>query len=106
MSEPAVPIERITKSILVVRRQRVLLDVDLAELYDVETRVLNQAVRRNIGRFPGDFMFQLKSEEWENLTSQIVISSVHGGRRRRPYAFTEQGVAMLSSVLRSPRPSR
>jgi DNA-binding PadR family transcriptional regulator len=72
-------------------------------LCGVETRVLNQAVRRNIERFPEEFMFQLKPGEWKNLTSQTVISSVHGGRRRRPYAFTEQGVAMLSSVLRNPR---
>ncbi len=80
-----------------------LLDSDLAELYGVETRVLNQAVRRNLDRFPGDFMFQLSQEEFEDLRSQIVTfnSSARMGLRRRPYALTEQGVAMLSSVLRS-----
>jgi len=79
-----------------------MLDLDLAELYDVETKVLIQAVKRNDVRFPDDFMFQLTSGEFENLKSQIVTSS-WGGRRRPPYAFTEQGVAMLSSVLRSKR---
>lgn len=103
MPGPVIPSERITKSILLARSQKVLLDADLAELYGVDTRVLNQAVRRNIERFPADFMFQLTHEEWSNLRSQIVISSAHGGRRLRPYAFTEQGVAMLSSVLRSRR---
>ena len=77
-----------------------MLDFHLAALYDVETRVLNQAVQRNIERFPEDFMFQLSDNEIKNLKSQIVISS-WGGRRRAPYAFTEQGVAMLSGVLRS-----
>ncbi len=77
-----------------------MLDRDLAELYQVETRVLNQAVKRNIERFPEDFMFQLSSEEWQILKSQFVISS-WGGVRKLPYVFTEQGVAMLSSVLRS-----
>ncbi len=103
MPGPAVPTEPIAGSILLVRSQRVLLDTDLAHLYGVETRTLNQAVSRNGDRFPADFMFQLTPTEWDNLRSQIVISSAHGGRRRRPYAFTEQGVAMLSSVLRSPR---
>ena len=79
-----------------------MLDTDLAELYQVPTRVLNQAVRRNQGRFPEDFMFQLTAEETESLRSQIVIST-WGGRRFRPYAFTEHGVAMLSSILRSKR---
>ena len=78
-----------------------MLDQDLAELYGVETRVLVQAVKRNIDRFPVDFMFQLSDEEFSNLRSQIVSSS-WGGRRTAPYAFTEQGVAMLSSVLHSP----
>ena len=78
-----------------------MLDQDLAELYSVETRVLVQAVKRNIDRFPVDFMFQLSEEEFSNLRSQIVSSS-WGGRRTAPYAFTEQGVAMLSSVLHSP----
>ena len=78
-----------------------MMDRDLAELYGVETRTLNQAVGRNIERFPEDFMFQLTEKEFENLISQIVISS-WGGIRKLPYAFTEQGVAMLSSVLNSP----
>ena len=78
----------------------VMLDFDLAELYEVETRILNQAVKRNTKRFPEDFMFQVTWEEMKNLKSQFVISS-WGGTRKRPYAFTEQGVAMLSSVLRS-----
>lgn len=77
-----------------------MLDADLAVLYGVETKVLVQAVKRNINRFPGDFMFQLTDEEFENLRSQFVTSS-WGGRRYTPYAFTEQGVAMLSSVLHS-----
>ena len=83
-----------------------MLDADLAGLYDVETRVLVQAVKRNLERFPDDFMFQLSDEEFEDLKSQSVISSSWGGRRTRPYAFTEQGVAMLSGVLRSPRAVR
>ena len=83
-----------------IRGQKVMLDFDLAELYEVETRVLNQAVKRNIERFPEDFMFQLTKEEWDNLKSQIVISS-WGGSRFHPNAFTEHGVAMLSGVLRS-----
>jgi hypothetical protein len=90
--------------ILVLRRQRVLLDSDIAELYEIETRALVQAVRRNLARFPEDFMFELSLEEFANLRSQFVISSgKHGGRRSAPYAFTEQGVAMLSSVLNSPQ---
>jgi hypothetical protein len=88
-------VEQISRSILVVRNHRVLLDQDLASLYGVTTGVLIQAVRRNPGRFPGDFLFQLTAEEWNILRSQIVISrSGHGGRRYAPYAFTEQGVAM------------
>jgi hypothetical protein len=94
---------KVRGAILRLRAQNVMLDVDLAELYGVGTGVLNQAVRRNTDRFPDDFMFQLTADEVANLKSQIVISSLHGGRRSRPYAFTEQGVAMLSSVLRSPR---
>ena len=97
------PVERILQSILVVRGEKVLLDVDLATLYGVETRSLIQAVKRNPNRFPVDFMFQLSQEEWGNLRSQIVISSSWGGRRTPPYAFTEQGVAMLSSILKSER---
>lgn len=95
------PLARIERSILLIRRQKVILDADLAALYGVQTRALVQAVKRNIGRFPGDFMFQVSRSERRRLTSQTVISSGHGGRRTSPYAFTEQGVAMLSSVLRS-----
>jgi hypothetical protein len=80
-----------------------MLSIDLAEMYGVEPRVLVQAVKRNRKRFPKDFMFQLTEEEFENLKSQIVTSSWGGLRRARPYAFTEQGVAMLSSVLKSTR---
>jgi hypothetical protein len=78
----------------------VIIDFDLAEMYHVETRVLNQAVKRNMRRFPDDFMFQLTKEEWENMKSQIVISS-WGGTRKLPSAFTEQGIAMLSGLLNS-----
>ena len=98
-----VSLERIEKSILILRGQKVMLDSDLANLYDVETKVLIQAVKRNRDRFPEDFMVQLTHGEFENLRSQIVTSSSWGGRRHPPYAFTEQGVAMLSSVLRSKR---
>lgn len=99
----AVPAERILHAIHVFRGERVLLDADLATLYGVETRVLIQAVKRNLERFPGDFMFQLTESEWADLKSQTVISSTWGGRRSAPYAFTELGVAMLSSVLSSER---
>jgi len=92
--------ERITKAIYVIRGQKVMIDSELAEMYEVETKVLNQAVKRNISRFPEDFMFQLSLEEWENLRSQFATTS-WGGRRTPPYMFTEQGVAMLSSVLNS-----
>ena len=95
-------LELIQSKIYEIRGQRVMLDFDLAALYQVETRVLNQAVKRNMKRFPSDFMFQLTSDEWAILKSQIVISS-WGGTRKMPYAFTEQGVAMLSGVLKSPR---
>jgi len=94
--------ERIEKRIFFLRGQRVMLSMDLAELYGVAPRVLVQAVKRNIERFPADFMFQLNLQEVRNLKSQIVISS-WGGQRFLPYAFTEQGVAMLSSVLKSKR---
>ena len=88
--------------IYTVRGQQVMLASDLAALYQVETRVLNQAVKRNQKRFPKRYCFQLTREEADNLTSQIVMSSSgHGGRRVLPYAFTEQGIAMLSAVLRS-----
>lgn len=95
--------EQIQQLIFIVRRQKVILSTHLAELYQVEPRVLVQAVKRNIDRFPADFMFQLTDEEFSDLKSQIVISSWGGLRRATPYAFTEQGVAMLSSVLRSKR---
>ncbi len=98
-----VPMEHITHAILLIRGHKVMLSTELAELYGVEPRALVQAVKRNIGRFPEDFMFQLNDQEFENLKSQIVISSWGGQRRAAPYAFTEQGVAMLSSVLRSDR---
>ncbi|MDP1981043.1 MAG: ORF6N domain-containing protein, partial [Sulfuritalea sp.] len=117
--------ENLAQLVFLVQGEKVLLDADLAMLYGVETGALNRAVKRNIDRFPDDFMFQLSSEDWENLKCQIGISSspanasggtkgglprsrivtasMHGGRRGLPCAFTEQGVAMLSSVLRSPR---
>jgi hypothetical protein len=97
-----IPTERIERAILLVRGQRVILDKDLAELYDVETYNLNKAVKRNIDRFPADFMFQLSTSEFTNLKFQFGISS-WGGTRKLPYAFTELGVAMLSSVLNSKR---
>lgn len=90
--------------ILLIRQHRVMLDSDLAALYGVQTKVLVQAVKRNLDRFPADFMFQLDKQEFDDLRSQSVTSSsTHGGRRTSPYAFTEQGVAMLSSVLNSAR---
>jgi phage regulator Rha-like protein len=108
--------ERITRSIYLIRNQKIMMDSDLAEMYEVETKVLNQAVKRNMDRFPEDFMFQLSNEEWEDLQvtieeqnedhslrSQIVTLKNDRGRHRKylPYVFTEQGVAMLSSVLNS-----
>lgn len=96
-----IPLAAIEKRILVFRDRHVILDEDLAQLYGVETRALVQQVKRNIDRFPDDFMFQLSAKETEALTSQIVISKGRGGRRTAPYVFTEQGVAMLSGVLRS-----
>jgi hypothetical protein len=96
------PEEIIKQRIYVIRGYKVMLDSDLAELYGVSTKVLNQAVKRNLTRFPIDFMFELTIEESENLRSQFVTSSLkHGGSRYLPYAFTEHGVAMFSSVLRS-----
>jgi len=89
-----------------IRGHKVMLDSDLAELYGVEVRILNQAVKRNFNRFPNDFMFQLTDSEWNNLRSQFVISSLDkkwGGRRTAPYVFTEHGILMLSSVLNSKR---
>ena len=98
-------LQTIQSKIYEIRGQRVMLDFDLAELYQVETRTLKQAVRRNIERFPEDIMFEITETEYNSLknslTSQIVISNERGGRRYMPFAFTEQGVAMLSSVLRS-----
>lgn len=101
-SVAAVLTDRIESRIFIIRGQKVILSIDLAELYEVEHRSLVQAVKRNGARFPGDFMFQLTAGEVTILRSQIVISR-WGGTRYPPYAFTEQGVAMLSSVLRSPR---
>jgi hypothetical protein len=113
-----IPIEIIENKIFVIRDQKVMLDSDLAELYGVETKVFNQSVKRNIERFPEDFMFQLTETEWENLKSQFGISKeeskslrsqfvtskeTKGGRRYNPYVFTEQGLAMLSGVLNSKR---
>lgn len=100
-----IPAERIQRSILMLRGERVMLDADLAGLYGVETGALNRAVTRNRDRFPPDFMFQLNKAEFDDLKCQIGMSS-WGGRRSRPRAFTEQGVAMLSSVLRSRRAVR
>ncbi|MEA3416520.1 MAG: ORF6N domain-containing protein [Thermodesulfobacteriota bacterium] len=97
-----IPIERIASKIYLIRNMKVMLDRDLAELYAVETKVLKQAVRRNSDRFPADFMFELTRDEFKNLRSQIVTSS-WGGARYLPMVFTEQGVAMLSSVLKSER---
>ncbi len=96
-----IPAERIQGAIFLIRGQRVMLSGDLAALYGVEPRVLVQAVMRNRERFPVDFMFQVSAKEFALLKSQIVISRWGGARRSRPYAFTEQGVAMLSSVLRN-----
>ena len=125
MTQIAPQPENLAQLVFLVRGEKVLLDADLAMLYGVETGALNRAVKRNIERFPADFMLQLSLDEWEDLKcqvgissspasaaktkkpgtirSQIVTTSVHGGRRAIPYAFTEQGIAMLSSVLRSQR---
>lgn len=105
MTNSIITEEHIFSSICLIRKQKVLLDSDLAKLYGVETKVLNQAVKRNIKRFTLDFMYQLTKEEWTNLKSQFVTSRIKktqwGGRRTPPFAFTEQGAAMLSSVLNS-----
>src|SRR5450432_3131156 len=98
-----IPVERIQNSIFLIRGEKVLLAQQLAELYDVPVKVLIQAVKRSQARFPHDFAFQLTRQEFANLKSQFVTSSWGGLRRALPYAFTEQGVAMLSSVLRSDR---
>jgi len=102
-NQSLVPMERIERAILVLRGQKLMLDADLATMYGVETKALVRAVKRNEERFPRDFMFQLSQEEFDNLRSHFGTSSSWGGRRYPPYAFTEQGVAMLSSVLKSPR---
>ncbi len=94
-------LELIKRSILEIRGKKVMLDMDLATIYEVETRVLKQAVRRNLDRFPDDFMFELTIEEMNNLVSQIVIPTLNHFGGAKPFAFTEQGVAMLSSVLKS-----
>ena len=93
-------LELIKRSILEIRGKKIILDFELAKMYQTETKRLKESVRRNIKRFPDDFMFELTPEEWENLRSQIATSS-WGGQRYLPFAFTEQGVAMLSSVLNS-----
>lgn len=98
-----IPQERIEKKIYLLRGQKVMLDRDLAALYKVKTMRLNEQVKRNIKRFPSDFMFQLTKKEMNSLISQIAISKGRGGTRKAPYAFTENGVAMLSSVLNSDR---
>ncbi len=99
-----IPGEKIEKAIYLIRGEKVMLDRDLALLYEVETKVLNRAVKRNLQRFPSDFMFQLTAEEADRLRRQIGTSNEgRGGRRYLPYVFTEQGVAMLSSVLNSER---
>lgn len=94
--------EIVTEKIYIIRGKKVMIDRDLAVLYGVETKRLNEAVKRNIERFPEDFMYKLNKDETENLMSQFATSR-HGGSRKSPLAFTEQGIAMLSSVLNSPR---
>ncbi len=101
MSEAVVPAEQIERVILTIRGEKTMLDSDLASLYGVSTKRLNEQVRRNIHRFPDTFMFQLTKAEFDNLKSQIATSS-WGGRRKMPYVFTEHGVVMLASVLNSP----
>jgi hypothetical protein len=104
METPIIPDEIVMNQIYYVRGQKVMIDRDLAVLYNVETRILKQAVRRNITRFPDDFMFEMTKEEFQNWRSQIVISNSDlMGLRFMPFCFTEQGVAMLSSVLNSER---
>ena len=103
-TELIVPLERIENRIYLIRGEKIMLDADLAELYHVETFNLNKAVKRNLERFPEDFMFQLSKEEWSGLIFQIGMSNTgRGGRRSAPYAFTELGVSMLSTVLKSQR---
>ncbi|MCL5030237.1 MAG: ORF6N domain-containing protein [Bacteroidetes bacterium] len=100
--ESIIPAEIVTSKIFLIRKEKVIIDSDLAALYGVETKALVQAVKRNLERFPQDFMFQFTKDEFKILRSQIVASS-WGGRRYPPFVFTEQGVAMLSSVLKSKR---
>jgi hypothetical protein len=103
-STAIIPIERVESTILVIRGEKVILDADLAVLYGVETKALTRVVRRNVERFPGDFMFRLTVHEFADLRCQTGTSNAgRGGRRYAPYAFTEQGVAMLSGLLNSPR---
>lgn len=103
-SGPLLGAEEISRRILTIRGQRVMMDADLADLYEVSTKMFNQAVRRNRDRFPGDFVFRLTEDEFKGLRSQFVTSKKgRGGRRYLPHVFTEQGVAMLSGVLNSPR---
>jgi len=98
-----IPVERVEQKILLIRGEKVLLDNDLAELYGVETKAMNRAVKRNKDRFPDDFAFQLNEQEYEALRCHFGTSKGKGGRRYLPYVFTEQGIAMLSSVLKSKR---
>jgi len=98
-----VPLEVIEQKILLIKGQKVMLDSDLAALYGVTTKRLNEQVRRNVKRFPADFMYQLSREEFESLKSHFATSSSWGGRRTRPFVFTEQGISMLSSILNSDR---
>jgi phage regulator Rha-like protein len=103
-SHSIIPLERIERSILLIRGERVMLDSDLAEIYGVETKRLNEQVQRNLNRFPTDFMFQLTLAEYANLRSQFATSSSqYGGRRYLPYVFTEHGALMLANVLNSER---
>ena len=103
-SKSLLPLELIEKRIYLIRNQKVMMDTHLAELYGVETKILNKAVSRNLERFPDDFMFQISKEEWNSLKFRFGTSKKgRGGRRYLPYAFTEQGVAILSSVLKSKR---
>jgi len=99
-------VDNIGSLILTIRGQKVILDSDLARIYGVPTKVLNQAVKRNLHRFPDDFLFQLTWNELENLKSQFVTSSLHGGRRKLPYAFMENGAIMAANVLNSPEAVR
>ncbi len=98
MSKNLIPVEIIENKIYVIRGHKVMLDSDLAQLYDVETKALNQAIKRNLERFPEDFMFQLTKEEWDSLRSQTVTSKQgKGGRRYLPRVFTEHGILMLAT---------